>query len=133
MSPKTKTPNSLHLYIDLNSRLSEIQKEFNTHFPFLKIEFFKVPHKIGQGLKKDLIINANKLVKDCSTIKKGGVIEFTTVTPVSDLETKFFKDFKLSVQVFRKAGSVWLETTATDNWTLAQQNEEGAEFSTPSK
>ena len=133
MSPKTKAPNSLHLYIDLNSRLSEIQKEFNTNFPFLKIEFFKVPHKIGQGLKKDLIINSNKLVKDCTTIKKGGVIEFTTVTPVSDLETKFFKDFKLSVQVFRKAGSVWLETTATDSWTLEQQNEEGAEFSTPSK
>jgi hypothetical protein len=133
MSPKTKAPNSLHLYIDLNSRLSEIQKEFSTHFPFLKIEFFKVPHKIGQGLIKDLIINSNKLVKDCSTIKKGGVIEFTTVTPVSDLETKFFKDFKLSVQVFRKAGSIWLETTATDSWTLAQQNDEGAEFSTPSK
>ena len=133
MSPKTKAPNSLHLYIDLNSKLSEIQKEFNSYFPFLKIEFFKAPHKIGQGLKKDLIINSNKLVKDCSTIKKGGVIVFNAVTPVSDLESKFFRDFKLSVQVFRKAGRVWLETTATDSWTLTQQNEEGAEFSTPSK
>jgi hypothetical protein len=131
MSPKTKVPNSLHLYIDLNAKLSEIQIEFNSHFPFLKIEFFKVPHKIGQGLKKDLIINSNKLVKDCSTVKKGGVIEFNAVTPVSDLETKFFKDYKLSVQVFRKAGNVWLETTATDSWTLTQQNEVGAEFSTP--
>jgi hypothetical protein len=133
MSPKTKALNPLHLYIDLNSKLSEIQIEFNTYFPFLKIEFFKVPHKIGQGLKKDLIINSNKLVKDCSTIKKGGVIVFSAVTLVSELEAKFFKDFKLSVQVFRKAGGVWLETTATDSWNLAQQNEEGAEFSTPSK
>ena len=133
MTLKTKALIPLHLYIDLNSKLSEIQIEFNTYFPFLKIEFFKVPHKIGQGLKKDLIINSNKLVKDCSTIKKGGVIVFSAVTLVSELEAKFFKDFKLSVQVFRKAGGVWLETTATDSWNLAQQNEEGAEFSTPSK
>ena len=133
MKNKAQEQNSLHLYIDLNSKLSEIQLEFNTYFPYLKIEFFKVPHKIGQGLKKDLIINSNKLVKDCSTIKRGGLIEFSNITPVSDLEFKFYKEFKLSVQVFRKAGRVWLETTATDNWTLAQQNEEGAEFSTPSK
>ena len=133
MLTKTKVSNTLHLYIDLNAKLSEIQREFNTYFPFLKIEFFKVPHKIGQGLKKDLIINSNKLVKDCSTAKKGGVIEFNQTTLVSDLELKFFKDYKLSVQVFRKAGRVWLETTATDSWSLAQQNEEGAEFSTPSK
>jgi len=133
MKNKAQEQNSLHLYIDLNSKLSEIQSEFNTYFPYLKIEFFKVPHKIGQGLKKDLIINSNKLVKDCSTIKRGGLIEFSNITPVSDLEFKFYKEFKLSVQVFRKAGRVWLETTATDNWTLAQQNEEGAEFSTPSK
>ncbi len=133
MTNKAQEQNSLHLYIDLNSKLSEIQTEFNSYFPYLKIEFFKVPHKIGQGLKKDLIINSNKLVKDCSTIKRGGLIEFSYITPVSDLEFKFYKEFKLSVQVFRKAGRVWLETTATDNWTLAQQNEEGAEFSTPSK
>ncbi|MFM7016742.1 MAG: hypothetical protein ACKOX3_10490 [Bacteroidota bacterium] len=133
MLSEQQASNSLHLYIDLNSKLSEIQREFSGLFPFLKIEFFKIPHKVGQGLTKDLIINSNKLVKDCSTVKKGGVIEFSKSTPVSDLELKFFKDFKLSVQVFRKAGRVWLETTATDSWTLAQQNEEGAEFSTPAK
>jgi hypothetical protein len=27
--------------------------------------------------------------------------------------------------VFRKSGAVWLITSATDNWTLSQQNEEG--------
>jgi hypothetical protein len=41
--------------------------------------------------------------------------------------------YGLSVQVFRKSGNVWLETSATDNWTLRQQNNEGAELSTQMK
>jgi hypothetical protein len=49
---------------------------------------------------------------------------------VKDLE-KIFKDqFSLAMQVFRKSGNLWLETTMTDNWTLQQQNEHGREIST---
>lgn len=49
---------------------------------------------------------------------------------VSELE-KLFKDkFKLAVQVFRKSGNLWLETTMTDNWSLLQQNNHGREIST---
>ena len=29
---------------------------------------------------------------------------------------------KLSAQVFRKSGKIWLETTFTDSWTLKKQN-----------
>jgi hypothetical protein len=35
------------------------------------------------------------------------------------------------VQVSRKSGTLWLETTMTDSWTLGQQNEHGRELSTP--
>ena len=49
---------------------------------------------------------------------------------VNELE-KIFKDrFNLAVQVFRKSGNLWLETTMTDNWTLQQQNNHGGEIST---
>jgi hypothetical protein len=34
------------------------------------------------------------------------------------------------VQVFRKSGNVWLETSATDAWSLKQQNQEGMDLST---
>jgi hypothetical protein len=33
------------------------------------------------------------------------------------------------VQVFRQSGRVWLETTRTDDWTLAEQNKQGEELS----
>jgi hypothetical protein len=45
------------------------------------------------------------------------------------LEKVFQDNLGLYVQVFRKSGKVWLETTATDNWSLFKQNEEGQELS----
>ena len=46
----------------------------------------------------------------------------------SELE-KFAKEFDLFIQVFRRSGNLWLETTATDNWSLHHQNEQGRELS----
>ena len=61
---------------------------------------------------------------------KDGDIQINEEMKVIELE-KLFKDkFKLAVQVFRKSGNLWLETTMTDNWTLAQQNNHGREIST---
>ena len=42
-----------------------------------------------------------------------------------ELEERFEKDFGLHVQVFRKSGNIWLETSVSDDLTLAQQNEKG--------
>ena len=49
---------------------------------------------------------------------------------VNKLENIFKDQFNLAVQVFRKSGNLWLETTMTDNWTLQQQNNHGREIST---
>ena len=52
---------------------------------------------------------------------------------VEELERILKKDFGLRAQVFRKSGNLWLETTMTDGWTLAQQNYHGKELSTTEK
>jgi len=49
------------------------------------------------------------------------------------LEKSFYDRFDMLVQVSRKSGSIWLETTMTDNWTLKQQNDHGRELSEPVK
>ena len=36
--------------------------------------------------------------------------------------------YGIHVQVFRKSKSLWLETTATDNWSLREQNKTGKEM-----
>jgi hypothetical protein len=48
---------------------------------------------------------------------------------VQDVEQLLWDAFGLSVQVFRKSGNLWLETTVTDQWSLAYQNEQGRELS----
>jgi hypothetical protein len=48
---------------------------------------------------------------------------------VIELEKTFEEMLGLSVLVYRKSGKLWLETTMTDNWTLAQQNENGRQIS----
>jgi hypothetical protein len=46
---------------------------------------------------------------------------------VSELEQQFQDIFEISAQVFRKNGDYWLQTTATDSWTLGEQNSRARE------
>lgn len=130
-----KPQDNFKMTLDISDELllSDLQKAFNTYFPFLKIEFFKKPHKIGEGLAKSLIFDNKKIVKDCRTAHVIGKLEFEETMEVAVFESKLQEEFGLSVQVFRKSGNVWLETSATDTWTLRQQNDEGAELDTQFK
>jgi hypothetical protein len=56
------------------------------------------------------------------------VLEITSSMTVEQFESSFVKEFSLPVQVFRKAGRLWLETTVTNKWTLHQQNEHGKQI-----
>jgi len=114
--------------IQPNIKLSELQNEFTSTFPFLKLEFFKKPHGIhGASPKKDLI-KTDMILK----LKKKGSEKSIIISedmPVSTVEQLFNEYFGLSAQVFRKSGKSWLETSMTDDWTLKRQNDEGCELS----
>lgn len=121
---------SVKIKVSDDRRLFEIQRDFNSRFPYLAIEFFKAPHKIGEGSAKNLMHGSNKLVRECRLRHPDGELEISERMTVFELEEAFQKQFGLSIQVFRKSGNVWLETSATDGWTLLQQNNEGMELST---
>lgn len=55
-------------------------------------------------------------------------VEILANMTVNELEQLFKTKFGLNIQIFRKSGNSWLETTVTDNWTLEKQNEEGEEL-----
>lgn len=105
--------------------IKDIRTQFNTLFPYLKMEFFHEPSGKGKLLSKDKMIGINEKLSKISTSFKEGNLAFTNQTTVGELEHKLFTDFGLCVQVFRKSGNLWLETSATDSWSLDQQNEEG--------
>ena len=75
------------------------------------------------------MISRGKKIGDTQSAITDGYIEITGAMKVTDLEKIFKNQFSLVVQVFRKSGKIWLETTITDNWTLDQQNNHGSELS----
>jgi hypothetical protein len=123
----------MQLHIAPNRLISDIQKEFNQAFPFLKIEFFNTKSFSRSDFMAHQIIPANRKIGEGQLAITDGDIEIVEEMKVKELE-KIFKDqFSLAMQVFRKSGNLWLETTMTDNWTLQQQNDHGCEISTGKK
>lgn len=120
----------MQLHIAPNLLISDIQKEFNEAYPFLKIEFFRTKSFSRSDFMAHQIIPSQRKIGDGQLAITDGDIEIAGEMKVKELE-KIFKDqFSLAAQVFRKSGNLWLETTMTDNWTLQQQNDHGREIST---
>ena len=103
-----------------------VENEFNSMYPFLKIEFakngqpkpespdFQGPDDdILRSRAKDLLLNDLK-VRDAMT--------------VSELELALQQVFDYAVQVMRKSGNFWIGTRMTGNLTLKQQNDHGREL-----
>lgn len=120
----------MKIQINDHRKIFAIQEEFNKMFPWLKLEFFVKPHKVGGPSPKSQIISSSKTVGECRTIHNSGTVTITPMMSVSELEQSFRDVYGLSVQVFRKSGKSWLETTVTDAWTLEKQNAQGKTLST---
>ena len=115
----------MKLHVDDKRAISEIQEEFNSVFPYLKIEFLKKPHETGEASPMDEMLPADSTLGKWRTIHNEGDMTITAETTVDEVESAFQDKFGISAQVFRKSGEVWLETSATDSWTLKEQNEQG--------
>src|SRR5689334_12841546 len=100
----------MHLRITPNRLISDLQKEFNNAFPYLKIEFFQNRNQQLPAFTFQQILPRHKRIVDGQTAITDGDIEISPATKVKDLE-KIFKDqFSLAAQVFRRSGNLWLET-----------------------
>ncbi len=108
--------------------LQHIQHQFTSVFPFLKIEFFQKPHANGAGSARKYLIPVKTLVSAIRQRDSKADIVIEPGMTVSQLEQMFRSELGLNVQVFRRSGNLWLETTATDNWTLGYQNELGKRY-----
>ena len=107
-----------------NRTIREVQYDFSSQYPFLKLEFYKImPRKsfIREHLPDSVSLKG-------AGLKEPGFIDISDYTTVEELENAFNKQFGLLAQVSRKSGGVWLETTMTDKWSLYKQNEYGKEI-----
>jgi len=109
--------------------IREIQQEFSREFPFLKIEFFKKGYRYKQSSQREKVIPRELKVGSPRIFDSKAGFRVTPSMTVKELEKRCEDELGLSVQVYRKSGNLWLETTMTENWTLKQQNDSGREIS----
>jgi hypothetical protein len=107
----------MKLDIDDKCSFQHVQYEFSERYPFLKIDFLRPP--VGE---------ANPLLRR-KRIK--GSIHIEGTRTVGEILKDFENIFGLSMMIRRRSGNVWIETSLTADWTLAQQNREGEQFSRP--
>ena len=117
------------MHIANTKTVGDLRKEFNEAFPYLKIEFYSMPYKAKELLPKDKIIRHGAPLAQCRKSDNEGTIELKPELTVAALEQALWENYGLSVQVFRKSGPLWIETSLTDSWTLLQQNYEGEQLS----
>src|SRR5688572_13903668 len=100
--------------------VGDVQHDFSREYPYLRIDFFKqLDGKPGVLVNQQLGKTAN--LPASGKLREGELEIYDSMT-VGQLENAFRERFGIHMQVSRKSGPVWLETTVTDKWTLKQQN-----------
>ncbi len=119
----------MEIIITDNKYIREVQEEFQKKFPYLKIEFFRNTSKNGSSTIKSQIIPGKMAVGMVRHTHADGALNIDGSRTVEEIENDFQNKFGLSVEIFRKSGNMWIETTLTHHWSLLRQNHEGQQLS----
>jgi hypothetical protein len=110
------------LHISADRTIGELQSDFSESFPGLKLVFFSKPHRAYKGSAAKFLLEKKELpLHQISSNIKTGYLLLEPDMVVWQVERLFEEEYALHVQVFRKSGNTWLETSVTDDLTLEQQ------------
>jgi hypothetical protein len=113
------------LHMNESSTIKDIQTDFSTEYPFLKMDFLKIIRdRLGWITGTEKMLPGEKMLPYYrNTVKmKLSIDGDKTVNGlISDIE----ESLNMKVRVLRRSGNVWIETSLTMDWTLEQQNSEG--------
>lgn len=101
----------MHIDINDNTKLREIQKVFSDFYPYLQINFFRKAHRQYEASEEQDLIEADTTVSNIKQTHVSGILEILPLYKVSDVEKEFQQRFGLSVQVFRKEKNEWEQST----------------------
>jgi len=115
----------MNLIIRPENRIQEIQMEFNTLYPYLKVEFYRPILTPGKFPNRGQRIEGYEPVRKYSKIEKPCYLALNSTRTIYEVESDFQNVFALAAEIYRKSGNNWIETSLTDQWTLEHQNREG--------
>lgn len=109
----------MFIEVKTGMKIKDLKKQFNAYYPNLKIELFALgsEHNKSNVLDNEIEINSLKGINEA-------IVEFSGNSTVGNFEQLFKTQVGLAIQVFRKSGNVYLETSNTDDWTLDQEHKE---------
>jgi hypothetical protein len=105
------------------STVQDIFDQFNTQFPYLHLEFYDHDDNVDHTPTHQ--ISHSTLLEDLNPELVESVFAVDPEMTVSDFEKMMEDKYQLNIQVFRKSSDIWLQTSATDHWTLEKQNGKG--------
>ena len=121
----------MKLQIGAETRFKDVQEKFAEVYPFLKVEFYKEKYaEMEVSAKKDRI-SPDKIISDQGKSFKADSLDINNDRTVAEFEKEFYEKFGIAMQVSRKSGNIWIETSKTDDRTLKVQNQMGETMSSP--
>ena len=119
----------MKLQINTGTRIKDVQEKFSKAFPFLKIEFYSERYAENKVSAKKARISPDKILSTLSKIFKEESLDIGKNRTVAAVEKEFYEKFGIAMQVSRKSGNIWIETSKTDYRTLDVQNQLGKSMS----
>jgi hypothetical protein len=110
-----------------DTKVTDVQKEFEAYYPFLKIEFSK---NNGRIFSKSHKVNPENSVINSPDVPVCISLNLSAERTISEVENDCYDSFGLSIQICRKSGNVWNAISITNSWTLESQNMAGEFIST---
>lgn len=115
--------NVMHIHIYDQTTIKEMQDIFSAYYPFLRLQFYKKPHKhfeISPGKER---LSEDAIISDVMHAHTDGILEIMPDQRIDAVEDEFLKRFGLSVQILKKEKGEWVQTAGLDSYSLKEVNE----------
>jgi len=119
---------AMKINIDKESLIGDIQKQFTAHYSFLKIQFHKKRSSDKRFIREEPAAPC-ELFRNLSGTDKTGIVNINCKRSIADVENEFKNKYGVDAEILRKSGTLWIETSLTDDWSLEKQNKEGEQIS----
>ncbi len=119
----------MKIKIDTSTKISEVQEKFSKMYPYLKIDFYKNPHDESKLSEVSDLIASDVTFDSIRGVKESIEIDIDPEKTVAQVEQEFFDKCGVAMQVSRKSGDIWIQTSRTDYRTLRAQNDSGEAMS----
>lgn len=107
------------LTIEPHMKVSDLMRVISENFPYLRLEIY------CQG-QEAMSLWPMKHLHELSRHKNPEALHIQPSMAVNEIVDLFWQKMGLQVMIFRRIGSMWLETSYTGSWSLEHQNNMGS-------